>query len=327
MRRERASLAPDRTIVTTYALVPPATKHMEDYEKVRAEQAAIMDEINMEDIAVNTMPQIGAKAGTTKAGTLNADLEKALWQRASCAMSMMLKPCAMSMVFSVDECTSRWNDGCASVLCLCVTNLQLIYYSTESTIPSLVRHPSGTNSAPFIQRTCHEYVDGSVDIAIALRYTANTSRFQLGAISESPSSQAILRPPTGQSIAHGNHSNNSVRHRNIEIDWNRRLFQVLPLDWACGRLDVWRASLRVMHGLVGRRRNVGSCRLVRTTQQMVRDMGLAKSLVGMYGTALYRTTSPCSSLSRASAVDHVEMQAGALCSRRVCHSRTYKHIG
>jgi phenylpropionate dioxygenase-like ring-hydroxylating dioxygenase large terminal subunit len=73
-------VAPDRTIVTTYALVPPATKQMVDYETVRAEQAIIMDEINMEDIAVNTMQQIGAKAGTTKAGTLNADLEKALWQ-------------------------------------------------------------------------------------------------------------------------------------------------------------------------------------------------------------------------------------------------------
>ena len=69
-----------RTVVTTYALVHPRTLDMPDFEAVRAEQAAVMDRINKEDIAVNAMQQIGARSGTVRPGRLNSKLEKALWQ-------------------------------------------------------------------------------------------------------------------------------------------------------------------------------------------------------------------------------------------------------
>ena len=70
----------EKTIVTTYALVHPNTLEMDDFESVREDQKVIMDQINKEDIAVNTMQQIGARSGKVKPGRLNAKLEKALWQ-------------------------------------------------------------------------------------------------------------------------------------------------------------------------------------------------------------------------------------------------------
>ena len=70
----------EKTIVTTYALVHPNTLEMDDFESVREDRKVIMDQINKEDIAVNTMQQIGARSGKVKPGRLNAKLEKALWQ-------------------------------------------------------------------------------------------------------------------------------------------------------------------------------------------------------------------------------------------------------
>lgn len=76
-------ISADRTVVTTYCLVHPdalASVPEEDYDQIYSEQYKIMDDINREDIAVNEMQQIGARAGAVKPGPLNAKHEKALWQ-------------------------------------------------------------------------------------------------------------------------------------------------------------------------------------------------------------------------------------------------------
>lgn len=73
-------IAADRTVVRTFALVHPNTRHLSDFDKIRDQQRSIMDSINLEDIAVNRMQQIGAKSGKVQPGRLNPRLEKALWQ-------------------------------------------------------------------------------------------------------------------------------------------------------------------------------------------------------------------------------------------------------
>ena len=84
-------LSAERTVVTTFCLVPPGTMQMEDFEATRDEQRELMDKINREDIAVNEMQQVGARSGAVRPGKLNSKLEKALWQlnafvaRAVCA--------------------------------------------------------------------------------------------------------------------------------------------------------------------------------------------------------------------------------------------------
>ena len=70
----------DRTVVRTFALVPPITAEMPDFEQVRQEQTEMTNSINLEDIGVNLMQQIGARSGVVKPGRHHSRLEKALWQ-------------------------------------------------------------------------------------------------------------------------------------------------------------------------------------------------------------------------------------------------------
>ncbi|WP_176256778.1 aromatic ring-hydroxylating oxygenase subunit alpha [Derxia lacustris] len=72
-------VAADRTLLQTYVLLHPDTLQMENYDEVIAQQTAIQHAINLEDIGVNAMQQIGAHSGMVKPGRLS-HLEKAIWQ-------------------------------------------------------------------------------------------------------------------------------------------------------------------------------------------------------------------------------------------------------
>lgn len=69
----------DRTMLQTYVLMHPNTKEMPDYDKVLKEQTETQHVINLEDIGVNAMQQMGAHSGTVRPGRLS-HLEKAIWQ-------------------------------------------------------------------------------------------------------------------------------------------------------------------------------------------------------------------------------------------------------
>ncbi len=72
-------IAPDRTRLRSYQMLQPETKQLPDFAKIMAIQDKTFDVINLEDIDVNVMQQIGAKSGMVKSGRLS-HLEKAIWQ-------------------------------------------------------------------------------------------------------------------------------------------------------------------------------------------------------------------------------------------------------
>ncbi len=72
-------VAADRTLLRTYVLLHPTSKDMPNYDAVIKEQTEIQHVINLEDIGVNAMQQIGAHSGKVRPGRLS-HLEKAIWQ-------------------------------------------------------------------------------------------------------------------------------------------------------------------------------------------------------------------------------------------------------
>jgi hypothetical protein len=60
-------------------MLQPETTKLPDFAKMMAIQDKTFDVINLEDIDVNVMQQVGAKSGMVKSGRLS-HLEKAIWQ-------------------------------------------------------------------------------------------------------------------------------------------------------------------------------------------------------------------------------------------------------
>jgi phenylpropionate dioxygenase-like ring-hydroxylating dioxygenase large terminal subunit len=72
-------IAADRTRLRSYQMLQPETTKLPDFAKMMAIQDKTFDVINLEDIDVNVMQQVGAKSGMVKSGRLS-HLEKAIWQ-------------------------------------------------------------------------------------------------------------------------------------------------------------------------------------------------------------------------------------------------------
>ena len=72
-------VGPDVTILRCQQMIQPETAALADFPKLMAIQDKTFDVINLEDISVNEMQQIGARSGFVKSGRLS-HLEKAIWQ-------------------------------------------------------------------------------------------------------------------------------------------------------------------------------------------------------------------------------------------------------
>jgi phenylpropionate dioxygenase-like ring-hydroxylating dioxygenase large terminal subunit len=75
-------VAPDMTRLAVHQLVQPETLASPDFARQMAIQNKVWDVVNLEDISVNTLQQIGARSGVVKPGRLS-HLEKAIWQLGS----------------------------------------------------------------------------------------------------------------------------------------------------------------------------------------------------------------------------------------------------
>jgi phenylpropionate dioxygenase-like ring-hydroxylating dioxygenase large terminal subunit len=72
---------PGRTRLQTSYLVRPEARALPDYEALVAAETDFMDKVNIEDISVNDMQQVGAASPSAVPGRLS-HLEKAVWQLA-----------------------------------------------------------------------------------------------------------------------------------------------------------------------------------------------------------------------------------------------------
>lgn len=70
---------PARTRLQTLVLVRPEARSMPGFDALMTRELGFLDTVNLEDIAVNEMQQLGAATGTAAAGRLS-HLEKAVWQ-------------------------------------------------------------------------------------------------------------------------------------------------------------------------------------------------------------------------------------------------------
>lgn len=70
---------PGRTLLQAYVLVRPEARDMPGFDALMAREMRFLDTVNLEDIAVNEMQQLGAATGTAETGRLS-HLEKAVWQ-------------------------------------------------------------------------------------------------------------------------------------------------------------------------------------------------------------------------------------------------------
>ncbi|MCW5623245.1 MAG: aromatic ring-hydroxylating dioxygenase subunit alpha [Burkholderiales bacterium] len=74
-------VGPDVTLLRCHQMLQPETVALPEFPKMMAIQDKTFDVINIEDIEVNVMQQIGAHSGFVKPGRLS-HLEKAVWQLA-----------------------------------------------------------------------------------------------------------------------------------------------------------------------------------------------------------------------------------------------------
>jgi phenylpropionate dioxygenase-like ring-hydroxylating dioxygenase large terminal subunit len=72
-------VGPDVTLLRCQQMIQPETAALPDFPQMMAIQDKSFDVINLEDIGVNAMQQVGAKSGFVKPGRLS-HLEKAIWQ-------------------------------------------------------------------------------------------------------------------------------------------------------------------------------------------------------------------------------------------------------